>query len=972
MRFLALFLVVVAAAASPILAPAQSTGPPSAPLPSPSLPGSLTSEQLYKVGEKAYAAHDYESALRWWRAGLADATARERKKPVEWLAQRDAAIFLTYISVANHALGRYSEALAANRQALTIDRALGNREGEASTLASIGLMSMLIGRYPEALDSYRQARAIFHEIKRRGGEASALSNIGEVEEILGRYAEALSAQQDSLAIYREVHDRPGESQALTNIGIIYDDFGSYDDALAVLQQALAINRQIPDRLGEAGALINLGHLHRNRGFYADALSEHQKGLAIAREIRDGPSEAAALENIGLDDRSLGLYADGLEAFQRALAIHRGDYDPIGEATALFYIGVLEADLGRFAESQRSASQSVALLKPLGNADAWRPLQTVAFAEYKLGADDDAQKHYDEALAQIETLRGGVADNRSRSSFFGNTLFVYDQYTSYLLELNQRYPGRGYDRKALDIFERRAARGALEEIAASAAQHFVNIPSDVVADDNATAAAVSRAQSAYMEASLGSNPDRTTSAKAALVTLQQQQTALTAQIKERYPQYYDLRHPQPISVEVLQRDVLQPGEILLVYDLLPSQSALWLVTRDRFQLITLPSDQLRLKIFALHKHVETIEANGSTGTIGIAEGQDMPGFARDSYALFRALVPKDVEQQLTGAKSVVIVPSGALFALPFAALVVQDPSATPGPPHYLIQDLAISYVPSASLLGVVRRSYTARTAAPNTLLAFAAPNFGPRSSPAPIVRTRDGTPRSFTDLQTDAFRSVLRPGVYPTMPGAFPPLDGARLEAEGVRLALDASTDSVITSDAASRQRVMSMNQAGQLKNFRYLLFATHAVLPDKIKGLTQPAIVLAHPERGNGFLTMADVFGLSLNADLVALSACDTGVVSNPSGEGISGLTRAFLYAGTPAIAVTLWKVDDDAAPQIMPHFFGAMRAGARSAQALREAQLSMVANKDPRLHHPFAWAPFVIFGDGNLANAPHLLPQKR
>lgn len=111
---------------------------------------------------------------------------------------------------------------------------------------------------------------------------------------------------------------------------------------------------------------------------------------------------------------------------------------------------------------------------------------------------------------------------------------------------------------------------------------------------------------------------------------------------------------------------------------------------------------------------------------------------------------------------------------------------------------------------------------------------------------------------------------------------------------------------------------------------------------------------------MGDVFGLTLNADFVTLSACSTGSGPRNIGDGISGLTLAFLYAGTPAISVTLWPVEDDAAPRISPLFFAAMQTGATPAEALRQAKLKMLDAEDARFRHPFAWAPTVIFGDGD------------
>jgi CHAT domain-containing protein len=180
----------------------------------------------------------------------------------------------------------------------------------------------------------------------------------------------------------------------------------------------------------------------------------------------------------------------------------------------------------------------------------------------------------------------------------------------------------------------------------------------------------------------------------------------------------------------------------------------------------------------------------------------------------------------------------------------------------------------------------------------------------------------------------------------------------VRDALGAPPESVIAGEDATKARLVALNARDQLAQYRYLLFATHAVLPNEINGINQPALVFAHPEN-DGFLTMADVFGLRLDADFVALSACNTGRGAQDAADGISGMTRAFLYAGTPAISVTLWAVDDRAAPQITPQFFQAMKAGASPAQALRQAKLALLGSSDPRFRHPYAWAPTVIFGDG-------------
>jgi CHAT domain-containing protein len=168
---------------------------------------------------------------------------------------------------------------------------------------------------------------------------------------------------------------------------------------------------------------------------------------------------------------------------------------------------------------------------------------------------------------------------------------------------------------------------------------------------------------------------------------------------------------------------------------------------------------------------------------------------------------------------------------------------------------------------------------------------------------------------------------------------------------------------ASRTMVLRFHEQQRLDDYRYLVFAAHAVAPDDVDPIRQPALILAHPETDD-YLTMADVFGLQCNADLIALSACNTGRGEQIRGEGIMGLTRAFMYAGTPAVGVTLWSVDSQASSEVNTRFFRHLKTGKPVADALRQAKLDLLgaAEEDEDLEHfrhPFFWAPFVMFGDG-------------
>jgi len=868
--------------------------------------------------------------------------------------------------------GRYEEALATHEQALALHRALMDRLGEANELGSIGIVEKELGRYDDAIRSHEAALAIDRAIKSRSGEAADLNNLGNVYQLLGRYDDALSSLQEGLSVDRAINNRLGEANQLLNIGSVEEDLGRYDIALNSMQQALTIYLAIKNLSGQALAVGNIGIVETSLGRYDDALHAHQLSLSVNREVKNPSGEAAALTNLGVVEQRLGRNDDAVASYRQSLAMQRAIGNPLGEAENLIDIGVVEEARGRDREALASARAAQTINASLQDPEvAWHALRSAALAESHLDQRAAALADYDAALAQIESLRTALTQTE-RSGFFSNKGSIYDEYIAYLLDLDHRFPGQGYDRKALEIFERKSARAVLEQIGQSAAQHFRGVPRDVVAGENAATADVARAQSLVSKllATSGADPVAIASAQQDLTNAKARLTAIETAIAAQYPAYFALRHPQPLtalcaqagcsSIAAFQQSVLRPGELVLIYDTLETHGALWVIDRDRVQLFPIAGrrdiDSAVARVGAHVAGMLTLLSRGSAAKLERGADGDLPAFAADSYALYRLLVPDAAAAAIAQARSLIVVPSGSLYGLAFETLVTTDPASVPRP-HYLIEDLPVSYMPSASLLSVVRESYGVPSAGRSPLLAFANPTFGTAPDEA-------RPPSTVAALQLAAARSAFRgdSGAAPLGDTVFPSLPGTQTEADAVRTALGAAPASLVTGEAATRQRVLDLSDDKQLANYRYVLFATHAVLPSEVQGLTQPAIVLAHPERGDGLLTMGDVFGLSLDADFVTLSACSTGVASSDaSGESISGLTRAFLYAGTPAISVTLWEVDDAAAPQITPPFFAAMHAGQLSAaEALRRAKLAMLASPQARFRHPYAWGPSVIFGDGD------------
>jgi CHAT domain-containing protein len=205
-----------------------------------------------------------------------------------------------------------------------------------------------------------------------------------------------------------------------------------------------------------------------------------------------------------------------------------------------------------------------------------------------------------------------------------------------------------------------------------------------------------------------------------------------------------------------------------------------------------------------------------------------------------------------------------------------------------------------------------------------------------------------------------------MGGDFVPLPDTETEVKAIKDILGASDPSqpLQVRQAAARSRVFALNQADRLRNYRYLIFACHGILPGEVDQVLQPALVLSNPDpldKNEGYLTMADVFGLQLNADMVTLSACNSGGGKAQKGEGVIGLTRSFMFAGTQSIAVTLWSVESGAAKELNVGMYLHLSQNKNRATALREIKISMLRGQKGDLYrHPFFWAPLVVFGDGH------------
>jgi tetratricopeptide (TPR) repeat protein len=769
--------------------------------------------------------------------------------------------------------GQYAKALTHLKQALQIQRDINDLFGIGNNLSNLGIVYRNLGDLSKALAHYQQALDIHIDIGDRRGEANTFSNLGVVYENLGQYPKALAYYQQALEIQRKIGDKQRMGNTLSNIGVLYYHLRHFEKARGYFIQALTIRDDIGDKWGKGVDLVHLGAAYyrqkKSKALALKALKYYQKALRIKRQLGDKRGESAVLSSIGsVYASSLNQDQQALTYFQLALMMDRELGDKIGEAADSSNLGRIYYKLGIHERARTILQDSVTTLEKLGSSHLWYAQRAIAAFEAQLNENDAAVTHYEEAIGNIEKLwiqasLTGKTDKLSveadKLSFMGDKFEVYDDFISLLQFLHQKYPKKGYDRKALEIFERKQGRVLLREIGKSGAQRFAHLPENIVQQEQSLIKKIAKTEAQLVSARnkpfVEQDSHHIKSLIQRVTALNTQQKLLQADMKEKYPTYYALKYPQPATVAMLQNDVLKTGEFILVYGLMKEKTLLWVIGTHQFAMLTLP--------------VGVAELNEDVAYLRNVILNRLPELVDEGSPLYQKLIPFAARKLLAEAHTLYIVPTEPLYKLPFETLVTDDTNYSN--PRYLIQDYAIVYLSSASLLKVLRDTRAQRKMKPRKkLLAFADPVYMPC----------DGTSQERSKFMRARAGTQVRDNVYRETMGAvcFPQLPETAEEANSIATFFTSNENTLYLGKLANRNTVLNLNKKGQMNDYRYVLFAVHGLLPNQVTGLRQSSLVLSNIQ-GDGYLTMADAFTLQLNADFINLSACNTGGAKTLKGK---------------------------------------------------------------------------------------------
>lgn len=864
-------------------------------------------------------------------------------------------------------------ALAQFETAIREWRAAGEKAQEASALNQAGMVSFHLVKIEQAKNYFESAADVARPFPEAVSTlATALSNAGQAQLTLGNVPMARQRLEEAVAVRKRMGDATGQAVANTNLANVYRRLGELRLAVEAIRQAIALYKQEKYEGAEMIARHNLANIYMDVRNYQGALEEFSAALPFARAKKDETAEYHALHGLSRVYSALGEFALATQFGEKAVAIARQSGTPAILATSLFTLGGIRqtgrdlggarvlmeeslavtrkgktplplaaalnglcqvlVEMGEYAAARPLVEEAIPLNRKVAPATGLpRALACAARIEMAAGAFDAAGKMLEEALAAAvgEEPRVGVLGELARLEYRrGNLLgsLVRLEEAAVMSE-----PARAGIRDAAvrtTFSAAQAGRAAMHtevlmalhrsDAAGGYAQRAYEVTertrarsfAEMVADAKAFAPPARSAAEARRETALAGT---ITSIQRQLfrdgVSVEQRRVLRRelAEAETELRVFQDQFAGGParegeaaLDLAAIQSRLLDEKTVLVSYSLGARESYAWAVTREGFASYVLPGRK------EIEGRVEGLRKMLTAPVTALTAGRSMTAIEGAARAL-RAVLLGPLAAELRGKTKLVFVPDGQLHYLPFEVL--------PG----VLEKYQVAYAPSASALAALRKRGEGRAAGGGSLLAMA----------DPVVSAAVGTERGF----------------------AFTQLPNARVEAEGIAR-LFAGARVMVGTEA----KEASLKSA-DLGSFRYLHFATHGYFDEE-----QPArsgLVLGQSAGDDGFLQAREIFGLKLNADVVTLSACQSGFGRLLAGEGVVGLSRAFFYAGAQGLVVSLWNVNDAATAELMKAFYAGMKEGLGGAEALRRAKASMARGTNRAWRHPYFWAPFVFVGGG-------------
>jgi len=881
-------------------------------------------QSYHFLGEVYQSQGDLDRAIDFHELGLSI------RKAI--LGERDAAVAESYNTMAGDYWfkGDYDKALDYCHKALAIWR---NTVGEqhpktANTYGNLAILYATKGDHVQALEFFNKELAIRLAIlgEQHPRVANTYGNIGLTHELLEEYDEALVYVEKAIA---GMTARMGEKHPLlannyNNKGKILHRLGHDDQAIAAHNKALSI---LLPTVGEkhpfvAQAYNHLGEAFTGKRDYTPALTSFNKAASVMQALygKHHPELAQVYNNMGKTRLELRQFDLALQDFQHAISANIPT--------------LLDDDLYADPPLIKVLSENDLLLSLDGKAQAFaeRAQQSQDPRDLKAGVAT-----YQHASRLIDKMRSGYKAEGSKLFLSQNAQDIYDKAIQSTRHLRDHVE----QETAFAFAEKSKAGIILEALTEAEAKQYAGIPDSLLAKEHQLRIDLAFYDRNLTEAQM--NPKSADSAQTAQwrdkeFQLKQDYEALLERFEREYPDYYNLKYRlNTVTVAQVRSEILSENTALVEYFTGKDSLFIFTITANTFSVTAAAKDT------AFERAIHELRQ-------GIVE-QNFGKYTQAAHQLYQTLLAPVADK--LAATNLIIIPDAALSTVPFEALLAHSVAAEGGLKDFanlpfVLNDRAVSYAYSATLLQQTLKRQKATTS--RDYLAFAPvfaeglpagtrggdffkENFAPDSAAtASTTRLRGYLPASKTEV-TNVF------GEFNAHYNFFERWFGKKSQ--------------IYLEREAKEEKLKSRD----LSDYRFLHFATHGLI--NVQNPKLSGLVLTREDstsKEDGILHLSEIYNLNLNADLVVLSACETGLGQIARGEGIIGLTRGFLYAGASNVLVSLWQVSDATTADLMVDFYDKMLGGMSKPEALREAKLQMI-RRHAEYAKPYYWAPFILVG---------------
>ncbi len=835
----------------------------------------------------------------------------------------------------------------------------------AGVLSELGIVSQHRGDLAGAQRWQRQALAIYEELgvgDQTLGQAHM--GLGIVARDRGALAVAQEHFHHALAIFeREVPGTPFEAWSLQGLGLVAFSRGDYDTAERYLRRGKSVNEAAGAMFDVAQAASNLAAVAESRGDRRAAIEHYETALDLYLEhYPDSRTVARMLGNLGELQADANEFDAARELQDQAMAWYQEHApDSISHADQILQRGRTEQRAGHLAAAEPLLQRALEIrqrLAPDSSQEALA-LYVLGLLRRDQGQTSDALQLFQQAIAALEAQKLRLGGSRQDAAAFAARFAPIYKDAMDLLLREERVEDAFY------LLEQYRAQGLLAMLGRRDLLLADDVPAELTARRQELARTYEETQGQLAGLDARAEAGEIERLVTRLETLAQRRQAVAAEIVESSPRVGELTRPS-ILTGAQAAAALDPGTLLLSYVVLPDETYLFSLTPPSYErdggVGAKRNWQARLQVVALGIGEEELRREIEAFLYLIRSPRSAASHAsleRRGEELYRRLMAP-VGERINGAERLLVVPDGPLHALPFGALITD---AGDRPDRFLIAAKPLHTVVSLTVYRQLkeRRQVVSKADRSARLVAFGDPRYQPPSRPgAPAasqaaLRTRSLTPLPSTRAEVEA---VV--GLYPV--------------------------SQAYLGDAATEARAKALSREA-----RYLHFACHSAVDhrfplDSYLALAQPA---SRDDLENGFLQAWEIFEqVRLDAELVTLSACETGLGEEVGGDGLVGLTRAFQYAGARSVLASLWGVSDQSTSVLMQRFYRYLRLGRAKDEALRLAQLDLLrgpvalprlprgllggardffrslgsdeATVEPSVDgtHPFYWAAFQLHGD--------------